>query len=94
MFLAPARNRLNVVDLIGRVNFLIPSSSNGDRDGDIRERVREREREKGAGIENTVESGGTPARLYARALLRPYIISRRYKCPYVCKIPSSGRVEP
>lgn len=59
MFLAPARNRLNVVDLIGRVNFLIPSSSNGDRDGDIRERVREREREKGAGIENTVESGGT-----------------------------------
>jgi len=34
------------------------------------------------------------ARLYACALLRPYIISRRYKCPYVCKIPSSGRVEP
>lgn len=34
------------------------------------------------------------ARSYACALLRPYIISRRYKCLYVCKIPSSGRVEP
>lgn len=77
------------MDLIGRVNFLIPGSSNG---GETEER--EREREKGAGIGDTVESGGTPARLYARALLRPYIISRRYKCPYVCKIPSSGRVEP
>lgn len=49
--------------------------------------VRERPRDEGG-------SSCGVARSYACALLRPYIISRRYKCPYVCKIPSSGRVEP